>query len=67
VKRTAQAMRGRALVLKVDTEAHPELAQAHRVRGIPHFAVFVDGVVRSQQSGLVDHRAMIGWLEQAGA
>jgi thioredoxin 2 len=67
VKRTAQEMRGRALVLKVDTEAHAELAQAYQVRGIPHFAVLKDGAVHVQQSGLVDHRVMKHWLEQAGA
>jgi thioredoxin 2 len=67
VKRTAQEMSGRALVLKVDTEAHPDLAQAYAVRGIPHFTVLVDGAVRMQQPGLVDHRAMVRWLEQAGA
>jgi len=67
VRRTAQEMSGRALVLKVDTEKHPDLAATHGVRGIPHFAVLVDGAVRVQQSGLVDHRTMIGWLERAGA
>jgi len=67
VKRTAQEMSGRALVLKVDTDAHPDLAQAYQVRGIPHFAVLRDGAVRTQQSGLVDHRVMRQWLEQAGA
>ena len=67
VKRTAREMRGRALVLKVDTEAHPDLARAYAVQGIPHFAVIVDGELRRQQSGLADHRAMKQWLEQAGA
>jgi thioredoxin 2 len=65
VKRTAAAMAGRALVLKVDTEAHPDLATRYRVASIPNFMVLKNGRVVSQQAGLVDARAMIQWLETA--
>ena len=34
---------GRAIVLKVDTDAHPELSARYKIRGIPNFAVFRDG------------------------
>ena len=34
VKKVAAALAGRALVLKVDTESHPELAARYNVRGI---------------------------------
>lgn len=67
VAKTAAAMAGRALVLKVDTDAETALAQAHQIRSIPHFIVFRGGAPRLQQSGLVDQRTMIGWLDQAGA
>ncbi|MEZ4280577.1 MAG: thioredoxin domain-containing protein [Myxococcota bacterium] len=67
VAKTAAAMAGKALVLKVDTEAEAGLAQRHQIRSIPHFMVFRGGVPRFQQSGLVDQRTMVGWLEQAGA
>jgi len=67
VAKTAAAMAGRALVLKVDTDAETQLAQTHQIRSIPHFIVFRGGTPRIQQSGLVDQRTMIGWLEQAGA
>ena len=40
VAKTAAAMAGKAVVLKVDTESHPELAERYGVRGIPNFAVF---------------------------
>lgn len=65
VKRVAAEMSGKALVLKVDTEAHPELARRFRVSGIPNFLVFSAGEVVSQQAGLVDASVMRGWLEAA--
>jgi thioredoxin 2 len=65
VARTAATMRGRALVLKVDTEQHPELAERFGIRSIPNFVVFKDGAPVAQHAGLVDHRRMQAWLEQA--
>ena len=65
VKRTAEQMSGRAIVLKVDTERWPALAQRFNIMSIPNFVVTKDGRVVRQQAGLVDHRQMISWLEQA--
>ncbi len=65
VKRTAAEMTGRAIVLKVDTERHPDLASRFNVRGIPNFAVFSRGRLVKQQAGLVDHEQMESWLESA--
>ena len=67
VKKTAQTMAGRALVLKVDTEAHPQLAMRYNVQSIPNFVVLRGGTVALQQPGLVDHTEMTRWLEDAGA
>jgi thioredoxin 2 len=65
VKRTAQHMAGRALVLKVDTEKHPQLAARFRVEGIPNFLVLKGGLVRFQQAGVVPASQMVRWLEEA--
>ncbi len=65
LKRVAKEMAGRALVLKVDTERHPDLAGVFQVTGIPHFVVLKDQQIKHQQSGLVDHRHMQRWLEDA--
>jgi thioredoxin 2 len=65
VAKTAAATSGRALVLKVDTERHPQLAAHFDVRGIPCFLVFNNGASVARHSGLVDHRTMQAWLEQA--
>jgi thioredoxin 2 len=65
VAQTAREMAGRAVVLKVDTEAHPELAARYRVQGIPNFAVFSQGELRFQQAGVVDANTMKSWLARA--
>jgi thioredoxin 2 len=67
VERTAAEMAGRALVLKVDTEKHPQLATQFGVQGIPHFAVIKGGNVVFQQSGAVPSAQMKEWLVRAGA
>jgi thioredoxin 2 len=67
VKDVAAKMAGRALVLKVDTDRHPELAARYEVNGIPHFVVLRQGQVHSAQSGLVRAGEMVHWLEAAGA
>jgi thioredoxin 2 len=65
VKKLAEEMAGRALVLKVDTEKEPQLASRYNIRAIPNFIVLRGGRVVSQQAGLADHQRMRSWLEQA--
>jgi thioredoxin 2 len=67
VERTAAEMGGRAIVLKVDTERYPQLADRYQVRGIPNFAVFSGGRLVKQQAGVVDHQVMESWLNSATA
>ncbi|MFL6451820.1 MAG: thioredoxin family protein [Bryobacteraceae bacterium] len=67
VEALAREMAGRALVLKVDTEAVPELAARYRVQSIPNFAVFRGGQLAFQQAGLVPRTEMRRWLESAQA
>jgi thioredoxin 2 len=65
VAQVARDLAGRAVVLKVDTEAHPQLAARFNVQGIPNFAVFAHGDLQFQQAGLVDANTMKGWLLRA--
>ena len=65
VARTAVDMAGKALVLKVDTEANPQLSARFQVRGIPNFVVLSGGKTGFQQAGLVDHQQMEQWLRSA--
>jgi thioredoxin 2 len=65
VKKVAADMASRAIVLKVDTERWPELAQRYNVMSIPNFIVLKSGQVVFQQPGLVDHNQMAAWLRNA--
>jgi thioredoxin 2 len=65
VAKTAANMPGKAVVLKVDTEQYPQLAERFNVRGIPNFAVFSGGRLVMQQAGLVRHDQMEQWLRSA--
>jgi thioredoxin 2 len=65
VAQTARDLAGRAVVLKVDTERHPDLAARYRVQGIPNFAVFAGGQLQFQQAGLVESNTMKSWLARA--
>ena len=65
VERVAAEMAGRALVLKVDTERHPEIAARYGVRGIPNFVVLRNGQVTFQQAGAVPFTEMKRWLDNA--
>ncbi len=67
VHAVAHEMAGRALVLKVDTEAHPQVAARFRIEGIPNFVVLRNGETVFQQAGLVPRDQMRKWLEVAGA
>ncbi|HSP93871.1 MAG TPA: thioredoxin domain-containing protein [Thermoanaerobaculia bacterium] len=67
VERTAADMAGRALVLKVDTEKHPQVAAQFGVQGIPNFIVMKGGLLLYQQAGVVPSARMKQWLIQAGA
>jgi thioredoxin 2 len=63
VQCTAAQVAGQAIVLKVDTERWPQLAQRFDVMSIPNFVVMYNGKIILQQPGLVDHHQMIAWLQ----
>ena len=65
VAKTAADMAGKAVVLKVDTEANQQLAARFQIRGIPNFAVMAGGKMVMQQAGLVGHEVMEEWLRSA--
>ena len=65
VAAVAHEMSGRAIVLKVDTERHPELAARYRVQSIPNFIVLRGGRMVMQQAGLIPRAEMQRWLDDA--
>jgi thioredoxin 2 len=66
VRQLAREMEGRALVLKVDTEAHPALAARFGVQSIPNFVVLRAGKAVFQRAGLAPRAKMRRWLESSG-
>lgn len=67
VRELAREMSGRAVILKVDTEASPEIAARFGVQSIPNFVVLRGGRPVFQQAGLVPRAEMRRWLEAAQA
>ena len=61
----ARELAGRALILKVDTDKHPELARRYGVQGIPNFIVLRQGRVVHQHAGVVGRDEMRRWIEAA--
>lgn len=64
VAEVAREMAGRAVVLKVDTEAEPGLAERFDIRSIPTFLVLRGGKPVLRKSGVAPAREMRRWLEQ---
>jgi len=58
VKKAAHNLAGKALVLKVDTDALGDLAQRYQIQSIPNFGVFMGGRLVRQRAGAVDHRQL---------
>lgn len=68
VSAVAAELAGRAIVLKVNTDIHPDLGARFGVRGIPHFVVLSRGRTVHQQAGVVPAEEMVRWLvDAAGA
>jgi thioredoxin 2 len=66
VVRAAAALRGKAIVLKVDTEQHPDLASRFAVRAIPTFAVFKGGQLVQRHAGLATAAQLDRLVAEAG-
>lgn len=61
VKKAAHNLAGKALVLKVDTDALSDLAARYSIQSIPNFAVFTGGRLIRQRAGAIDHRQLERW------
>ena len=62
----ASEMAGNAIVLKVNTEEHPDLAAQFRIQAIPNFVVMREGNVVFQRAGGASRREMRAWLNETG-
>jgi len=65
IEKLAQERAGRALVLKVDTEALPELAQRFGIRSIPTLALFAGGRETARTAGAMSAAQIASWMDSA--
>ncbi|HEY3497818.1 MAG TPA: thioredoxin [Polyangiaceae bacterium] len=65
VKKAAERLAGRAVVLKVDTEKHQALSARFAVRSIPNFVVFAGGKRVTQQAGALGNDRLVAVVEAA--
>lgn len=59
VKKAAERLAGKAVVLKVNTEQHPVLSERYGVQSIPSFAVFSGGRRLTQKAGAMNHERLL--------
>jgi thioredoxin 2 len=64
-ERAAQQLKGRARLVKVDTEQAPSLSSRLGIRAIPTVALFRNGNEVRRVSGVVDAATLTGWVESA--
>jgi thioredoxin 2 len=60
-----RAHAGRLIVLKLNTEQHPEAASSLGVRGIPTFIVYSGGREVARRSGLMPRAELERWVMEA--
>jgi putative thioredoxin len=65
LERLAAEAEGRWELAKVDTEAHPELAQRYGIMSIPCCKLFVDGEVFDEFTGALPEGELRRWLDEA--
>ena len=65
LEQVGRQLAGKALVLKVNTDEHPQPSAALGIRGIPTFIVFRDGKEFARQSGVLPAPQMQQWVSRA--
>ena len=65
VKKLAARLAGKAVVLKVDTDAQANIAGRFAIRSIPTFIVFKNGKVVVRESGSRDESGLAKLVERA--
>jgi len=61
--KAAQALEGKARLVKLNTEAHPKAGQTYGIRGIPTMVAFAGGKERKRQSGAMPAPAIVDWAQ----
>ncbi len=64
LEQIAEEHKDRFVLVKVNTEEQPELAQQYRIMGIPNVKLFVKGKVVNEFSGALPRQAILKWLDE---
>jgi thioredoxin 2 len=60
--KAASLLVGKAVLAKVDTEAHPLASSAYKIRGIPTLVILKNGVELGRQSGALPLESFLSWI-----
>ncbi len=63
----ARRLAGDAVVLKVDTEAHPGAGALHQIRAIPTAVLFTGGQEKERRMGVQPAPSLEAWLRGAAS
>ena len=63
--KAAQELGGKARLVKMNTEDHPQAGQTYGIRGIPTMAGFRGGRERARQSGAMPAASIVTWVNGA--
>ena len=64
VQEVARELAGRGVVVQVNTDENPRLADKFRIRGIPAVLILKRGEVIDSVSGAMDRNALIAWWKR---
>jgi thioredoxin 2 len=66
LEKLARERAGSLLIVKIDTQALPDLGAAFHVRSIPTMALFEGGVEVKRSSGARPAHAIAAWIDKRG-
>lgn len=60
--KAASELSGKARLVKLNTEEHPQAGAKYGIRGIPTMAAFAGGREKARQSGAMPSTAIVSWV-----
>lgn len=62
IKEVAQAVQGKARVIKVDIDKSREASEVYQVQAVPTFIIFKNGNIVWRHSGMIDKNSLVDRL-----